>query len=294
VDPITPYWHAVVPFTITATASDSDGYVRDVALYYRYSGDNLSWGDWALFEVDRDEPWSWSFTAPMGDGYYEFYSVARDNDNNEELAKLLAEARCGIDRAAPSTQLISPANGTTTDDTTPTFDWGDVSDLSGVTYTLVIDNDDDFSSPLLIKAGLQTSMYKLITREALAEGTYYWRVWTVDGAGNGTWTDAWSLIIRVTPPPPVVPIPLPMFYALLMIVGGLGGGVVAYLRWFRRIPPKISLKRLRAPRPAISLERLPEVKIKPAIPLKRLVPAPMTLAPALLSPVQMLRMLPTP
>jgi len=207
VNTIAPYWQVATPFTITATASDNDGHVTDVALYYRYSANNSSWGSWTSFGTDNDnsDGWSWSFTAPENDGYYEFFSIARDNDSNQESTKLLAEARCGVDRTVPSApQLVSPTNGVRIDTATPTFDWADVSDFAGVTYEFVVDDDSDFSSPVLSKVGLTTSTYQLTIQENLADKKYYWRVRAVDKAGNiGVWADAWSVVIRGTPPPAV-------------------------------------------------------------------------------------------
>jgi len=210
VDAITPYWQTATPFTITATASDNDGYLTDVALWYRYSTNNSSWDSWTLFGVDSVEPWSWSFTAPKGDGYYEFHSISKDDNSNEEPAKIQVEARCGVDRTAPpAIQLVSPADTAMTDETAPTFNWADITDLSGVAYELVVDDSSDFSSPVLSKVGLTTSVYQLSVSEALAEGTYHWRVRAIDGAGNvGGWTDAWLLVVRVEIPTVTIgPIP---------------------------------------------------------------------------------------
>lgn len=57
----------------------------------------------------------------------------------------------------------------TTSDNTLTFDWSDVSDPSGVTYYLQIDNDVDFSSPAISENGLTLSTYTLTSGEALSE-----------------------------------------------------------------------------------------------------------------------------
>jgi len=208
VDPISLYWQTSTPFTVTATASDGDGYVENVELWYRYSTNDLSWGPWTSFGLDNDnsDGWSWSFTAPEGDGYYEFHSIARDDDGNVEEASWAADVICGVDRAAPSApDLVSPTSGTTTDVSAPTFDWSDVTDLSGVTYTFeIIDT--------LTKTGLTSSNYTLTSGEALPDGTYSWRVRAIDGAGNvGDWHETWSLTVStyVPPPPPPPPSPPP-------------------------------------------------------------------------------------
>jgi len=107
VDSITPYWQASIPFTITATASAG---VQSVSLYYRHSINDRSWDAWTFFDNDTSPPYSWSFTAPQGNGYYEFYSIARDGDGNVESPPGVADARCGLDRAAPASSvgMISP------------------------------------------------------------------------------------------------------------------------------------------------------------------------------------------
>jgi hypothetical protein len=74
-----------------------------------------------------------------------------------------------------------------------TFDWGDVSDPSGVSYNLQVDDDADFSRPIISKEEVAQSTYTLAEGEALSKGTYYWRVKAVDGAGNTAgWTDSFS------------------------------------------------------------------------------------------------------
>jgi len=68
------------------------------------------------------------------------------------------------------------------------FDWEDVDDLSGVTYTLEVASDADFTTIVLEKEGLPHSEYP-VTKEEKLESTekevpYYWRVKAVDGASN--------------------------------------------------------------------------------------------------------------
>jgi hypothetical protein len=75
------------------------------------------------------------------------------------------------------------------------FDWTDVTDPSGVTYTLQVSQDAAFSQLVVSKEGLQPSEYKLSGAEKLSAtggkgpSAYYWRVKAVDGAANGS---AWS------------------------------------------------------------------------------------------------------
>jgi len=95
VDPISPY-EQTAPFTVTATASDSDGSVTGVDLHYRYSGNNISWGTWTLFGSDVGFPWEWTFDFPDGSGYYEFYSIAHDDGGMTEGAPVSADTSCSL------------------------------------------------------------------------------------------------------------------------------------------------------------------------------------------------------
>ncbi len=301
VNTIAPYWQTSSSFTVNATASDPENdTIENVALWYRYSSDNSSWGSWTWFENDSTSPYSWIFTSPSGDGYYEFYSIARDNNGNTEDAPAVKDALCGVDTAAPSSSadtispywrtsssititatandstsgvrdvtiysrhsadnstfsawenrgtdatspwswdlvlnenvywefytrasdvagnledapaeadalcavdnvapdkptLVSPENNTTVSTSTPTFKWTTVTDLSGVTYTLQVDNEDSFASPYVYyKTGITDNQHT--SENTLADGTYYWRVRAVDGAGNlGEWADRFKLTIQ--------------------------------------------------------------------------------------------------
>jgi len=72
-----------------------------------------------------------------------------------------------------------------------TFEWSEVSDPSGVSYTLEISQEADFQSPVLQGRDLIENHYTLAETEALEQGSYYWRVKAVDGAGNeSNWTTA--------------------------------------------------------------------------------------------------------
>jgi WD40 repeat protein len=62
-----------------------------------------------------------------------------------------------------------------------------------VTYTLEIVG-------VLTKTGLTSTSYTLTGAEALANGTYSWRVRVVDGAGNTSVSITWTLTVDTTPP----------------------------------------------------------------------------------------------
>jgi hypothetical protein len=196
VDKISPYWKTITSFTITATANDSLSGVSRVALSYRYSSDNSSWSAWTWFDNDTASPWSWTFTSPNGNGYYQFYSTARDNAGNEEAAPGSADAICGVDNTPPNApSLVEPENGAVTDDNTPNFRWAAVTELSlPVTYTLQVANNSNFSSLEVNVSSLIDNTYTPISE--LAGGYHYWHVRAIDNAGNiGGWSVTWLLDI---------------------------------------------------------------------------------------------------
>ena len=96
-------------------------------------------------------------------------------------------------------QIISPKDGGRVglfDRVIPTFEWADVSDPSGVYYSLQISSQSDFATTVLSKEDLVESKYTLTDDEALLRGKYYWRIKAVDGAGNDSgWTT--SILVNV-------------------------------------------------------------------------------------------------
>ncbi|MDX1413764.1 MAG: trypsin-like serine protease [Candidatus Promineifilaceae bacterium] len=93
--------------------------------------------------------------------------------------------------AAPN--LLAPLNGSVVDIWTPTFEW---SSMPWATeYQIQVDDDPDFSSPL-IDVTVNTNSYS--PTELLVEGDNYWRVRATDG--GGTWseyTPAWVVTVDV-------------------------------------------------------------------------------------------------
>jgi len=100
------------------------------------------------------------------------------------------------------------------------FDWEDVTDPSGVTYTLQIATSADFSQDSLVitKPGLLKSEYTLTEEEKLEavseENPYYWRVRAIDGVANeGEWSGAGEFYVKGIS----WGIPKPVVYTLIAI-----------------------------------------------------------------------------
>jgi len=101
VDPL-PQWKRIIPFSVTVTSFDDMGVVN-ITLWYRYSENGAEWTEWISYGIDKEKPWSWSFTG--SDGYYEFYSIAIDNHENVEDPPDVADASTGIDTTPPETEI---------------------------------------------------------------------------------------------------------------------------------------------------------------------------------------------
>jgi len=94
------------------------------------------------------------------------------------------------------------------------FDWTDVEDPSGLTYTLEIGKDLTFFPLERKKKSLEESSYTLAPNEALPMGTYYWRVRATDNAGNES---EWSVS------------PYPLKIGLIPLWGFVIAGFVALI-----------------------------------------------------------------
>ncbi|MHA1857826.1 MAG: hypothetical protein ACTSUU_00095, partial [Candidatus Thorarchaeota archaeon] len=98
-----------------------------------------------------------------------------------------------IDRVPPFApeNLHTPENNHVGSDQAPTFSWSAAQDNTDLTsevagvenYILQLDNDPDFSSPDNFIVHLD-NWFTLPDENTLDVGDWYWRVWTVDRAGN--------------------------------------------------------------------------------------------------------------
>lgn len=95
---ITPSWYPLSTpnITINYTASASAG-LNNVTLYYRYSSDELTWGDWTHGAYIDTDPWTtqnFNFTFIGDQYYYQFYTIASDNLSNIESPPAAYDAYC--------------------------------------------------------------------------------------------------------------------------------------------------------------------------------------------------------
>ncbi len=98
------------------------------------------------------------------------------------------------DLVPPAPKLSQPSNRETVISATPTFLWQYAEDSSG--YTLQIDDNEDFSSPEVDRTELNDLFYELSIGEQLTnERTYFWRVRSYNGYGNGEWSKVWQFSV---------------------------------------------------------------------------------------------------
>lgn len=108
----------------------------------------------------------------------------------------------------PSARLFLPTDGLPSNVSKPTFDWSDVKDANGIgSYFIEIDNNPRFSSSDIY--GTAGSSFD--NPAALKDGTYFWRVWATDFAGNtGPKSEPFSFVIDTLPPDsPIITSPIP-------------------------------------------------------------------------------------
>jgi len=110
------YWRNTAPVDVDFSATDpqlGDG-VASVDLYYRHSVDNASWSGWTWFDAMAFAPGlssvtgTFAFDAPLGEGYYEFYTAAADHGGNAEVAAGSSQASVAV--FIPTSLDVSPVS----------------------------------------------------------------------------------------------------------------------------------------------------------------------------------------
>ena len=139
----------------------------------------------ATVPADDDGRFSVDFTVPPS--IAGSYAITATDDTSTATSTFTMESQ------APPTPAPLRPKVTGTAAAEAYFDWEDVTDLSGVSYTLQVASDADFTTIVLEKEDLSSSEYTVAEEEKLEptekEAPYYWRVKAVDGAFNESeWT----------------------------------------------------------------------------------------------------------
>jgi hypothetical protein len=132
--------------------------------------------------TDANGMFTASFSAPASIGGN--HTVVVSDGTNSQTFTFVMEST-----APPVPTLYIPPPGTKLANI-PVLTWSDVTDPSGLTYTLQISQDATFSTIILEKKGLTTTAYTLTEKETLKSvgknNPYYWRVRAIDGASNAS------------------------------------------------------------------------------------------------------------
>ncbi len=141
-----------------------------------------------------DGAFSVSFVVPPSAGGPHTVTVS-DGTNSATLIFAVEQ------EAPPAPVLRSPDDRDKTE-AAAKFDWEDVEDDSGVTYTLQVATKDSFAASYIVleKFGLTESEYEITEEEELEpsskESPHYWRVKTVDRAVNESeWSEVGSFYV---------------------------------------------------------------------------------------------------
>ena len=140
--------------------------------------------------------------VPLGDGIYKWRVKGSSVFG---ITNGFVEAAFTVDVSPPVVPvLLAPLDGAITSNNTPTFDWSDVEDTSGVTYQLQVTSGDFAGGPFIIDTGGLTQS-QLPVVQPLPDAQYLWRAQVEDGAGNlSGFTDSFSVrvdTIRLQRPP---------------------------------------------------------------------------------------------
>jgi uncharacterized repeat protein (TIGR01451 family) len=130
-------------------------------------------------------------TGVLSDGTYTWTLAAYDTLGNTSTYTDTWSFTIDTTPPTPPT-LLSPADGTLTNDNTPTLTWSASPSADVAGYLLDLDGS-------VSDVGNTTSF----TATVLADGTYTWTLAAYDTIGNiSAYVKAWSFTVDITPPPP--------------------------------------------------------------------------------------------
>jgi len=179
--------------TITVTGGGFYAEETNIEVRYDYDGSYDTVGQ----NIAADVNGSWgpiSYVVPASK--YGGHKV--DAEGNQSSYEDVQEATFTIQQESlPSPTLISPANGGRVGfvgKATPTFEWAAVPANNGIAYyDLQVASDEEFLNlvlnvPITPEPGAENVTYT--SEEALAYGSYYWKVRAIDRAEDvGVWND---------------------------------------------------------------------------------------------------------
>ncbi len=190
VENIEPYTLTYKPYILIASAPSG---LDNVILWYRYSTDNISWGNWVQNETDSTSPWQWSFNFSNGTGYYEFYSIGNKSGLPDENPPGSADTICYFNQTIntdPIIDVIYPLNGSFSIPLQPTCRiYANDSDGDALTVRWYENTTGSF---VLRNTNASVSADSIVSYEFSQFNNYYttywWRISINDS--NGGWANA--------------------------------------------------------------------------------------------------------
>ena len=154
----------------------------DNAAYVCFSNDGTNYSGWESYSEFK----TWSLSE--GDGSKTVYVKYKDEAGNT----FIVSNNIILDSTAPDAPVLNKLG--VLDNNLPTLDWEIVSDADH--YILEYADNPDFQNSELVDA-IGPSDYELTS--PLDDGTWYWRVMTVDTAGNESdWSVTGEFVIDTT------------------------------------------------------------------------------------------------
>jgi|GEM_PF-921742 len=157
--------------TLTPTCTD----VGSGCSQMQFSNDNINWSVPETYGSTK------SWTLSSGDGTKTVYVKFQDGAGNWSDAY---SASIILDTQASAVPVVNPAGTGYINTKTPTFTWNAAD--GAASYTIQYANNADFTSATLI-SGIAATTYTVAA--ALSDGAWFWRIKSVDAAGNES---AWS------------------------------------------------------------------------------------------------------
>ena len=190
------YWAGGSQREITWTAADANLVAAPITIEY-YNGST-----WLVIATSESNDGSYLWTVPDLDISNTKIKISA-NDQGSNRGSDESDLPFAIDSTPPpDPNMITNSDEPINMDTSIVLEWSDVLDSSGVTYRLEVDDNADFSSPLVCEISLSDPLYTFTSIPD--DGLYYWRVQAIDGAGNeSTWTESQCLDIDRGYSPPL-------------------------------------------------------------------------------------------
>jgi hypothetical protein len=216
-------------FVGTEITISGSGFASKHTITFKYDTEQLS-----SSSTDKDGAFTVILKAPVSKGGNRLITVS--DDTSTLTATFAMDAT-----APPAPQLLFP-QPLTKANKLATLDWQDVTDPSGVSYTLQIATDNTFSILILQKPGLTTSAYTISEAESLQSVSkktpYYWRVKAIDTASNESeWSMSSTFFVGFVMSDWVQYV----IFGVVSVLFGVTGYLLAMLR-YRPKPPKPSAK----------------------------------------------------